>query len=169
MHMRGSRFYSKLAAIALSYFFNAPRALISRPPNCENFQTTAGRPKVHSQPFHLWTSPCFDFFGGPLEDPLDLPLSLGYQPHWAQGKLFSSKSHGKQTPSVVHLDRCSSIFCLKKKRKQLKAVQNKSISRYFFQLLKWWKSSQIPIRKLCRFFFIMWSLSLFKSLGVNSH
>ena len=51
MHMRGSRFYSKLAAIALSYFFNAPRALISRPPNCENFQTTAGRPKVHSQPF----------------------------------------------------------------------------------------------------------------------
>ena len=53
MHMRGSRFYSKLAAIALSYFFNAPRALISRPPNCENFQTTAGRPKVHSQPFHL--------------------------------------------------------------------------------------------------------------------
>ena len=50
MHMRGSRFYSKLAAIALSYFFNAPRALISRPPNCENFQTTAGRPKVRINP-----------------------------------------------------------------------------------------------------------------------
>ena len=92
MHMRGSRcFYSKLAAIALSYFFNAPRALISRPPNCENFQTTAGRPKVHSQqPFHLWTSPCVWLLRGRLPRPRDLPLSLGYQPRWAQGKLFLS-------------------------------------------------------------------------------
>ena len=98
MHMRGSRcFYSKLAAIALSYFFNAPRALISRPPNCENFQTTAGRPKVHSQPFHLWTSPCVWLLRGRLPSRPETCRSVwGISHIGPKVSCFSTESHGKQ-------------------------------------------------------------------------
>ena len=51
MHMRGSRFYSKLAAIALSYFFNAPRALISRPPIVKTFRQRQDVRRCTANPF----------------------------------------------------------------------------------------------------------------------